>query len=119
MPRAVGDWFELVHGLGEVDPACGGTRDLQGPGGTKAGRKKDLESLFWRAGDVGRLGRTSANIVGQTGTLCFLESRLPGHREVRACLAIFSLGLTHPQQLTLGTDLGKVSLVREHPSASR
>ena len=27
---------------------------------------------------------------------CFLENRLPGHREVRACLAIFSLGLAHP-----------------------
>lgn len=56
MPPAVGDWFELVRGLGVVDPACGGARDPQGSGGTKAGRKKALESLFWRAGDVGRRG---------------------------------------------------------------
>ena len=52
MPRAAGDWFELVHGLGVVDPACGGARDLRGSGGTEAGRKKALESLFWRAGAV-------------------------------------------------------------------
>lgn len=56
MPRAAGDWFELVHGLGVVDPACGGARDLRGSGGTEAGRKKALESLFWRAGAVGRRG---------------------------------------------------------------
>lgn len=49
---------------------------------------------------------------------CFLERCLPGHREVRACLAIFSLCLAHPQQLALGTDLGNVSLVHEYPSAS-
>lgn len=91
----------------------------EGQEAPRLGDKRPWRASFGEQELSADVGRTSANIVGQTGTLwCFLESCLPDHREVRACLEVFSLCLAHPQQLALGTDLGNVSLVHEYPSVS-
>lgn len=60
MPRAAGDWFELVHGLGVVDPKVVEPETCEGQEAPRLGEKglgePLLESLFWRAGAVGRRG---------------------------------------------------------------